>query len=147
MAISQALIPSISKSYAEGNKKYVTHKIKQGIILSLCVGIPMTIFLVIKPTFLLEFLYHTKEGSLYLQVLAPIFLVQYIQSPMSSSLQAIGKATVSMKATLLGTTIRTLCLLIFLNFKIGLWPFVIAISASIILTSLYEAKSLKKLLD
>ncbi len=146
MAISQAMVPAISKSYVDGKKEYVLKKIKQGIILSLSVGIPITIFLFINPSFLLEFLYQTNEGSVYLQVLAPIFLLQYIQSPMSSSLQAIGKAIISMKATLLGTTTRILCLLIFSFFKIGLWPLVIAISASIFLTSLYEAKALKKIL-
>lgn len=146
-AISQAMVPSISKSYVDGKKEYVLKKIKQGIFLSLCVGIPITIFLFINPSFLLNLLYHTNEGSLYLKVLTPIFLLQYIQSPMSSSLQAMGKATISMKATLLGTTVRILCLFIFSFFKIGLWPFVIAISASIFLTSLYEAKSLRRVLS
>jgi len=145
-AISQAMVPSISKSYVEGNKFYVSKKIKQGIFLSLCVGIPITILFLVSPNVFLNFLYQTNEGSLYLKVLAPIFLLQYIQSPMSSSLQAMGKAYISMKATLIGTVLKLSSLAIFSLFKIGLWPFVIAISLSIIVTSLYEANALRKVL-
>lgn len=146
-AISQAMVPSISKSFVEKDRIYVSKKIKQGIYLSLAVGVPITILFLINPTIFLKFLYQTSEGSLYLKVLSPIFLLQYIQSPMSSSLQAMGKASISMKATLIGTILKLTSLAIFSFLKIGLWSFVISISMSIIVTSLYEARCLKKILN
>ena len=42
-AISQALIPIVSKNYSNGKKEYTKKKIKQGIMFSLVIGIPSTI--------------------------------------------------------------------------------------------------------
>lgn len=145
-AISQALVPVISKSYSAGNKKNARLKIKQALFISGIIGFIFTIFLLLFPDFLLEFMYHTKEGSLYLKILAPIFFIQYLQGPISSSLQAMGKAKVSMNATLMGTFIRLSALLIFCFLKIGMFPILIATSLSIIVTTIYEAKKLKSFL-
>lgn len=145
-AISQAMIPSISKCYS--NKKYIQlkRKVKQGILLSLSVGIPITLFYIIKPKLFLNFLYHTNKGSHYLKVLSPIFLLQYIQSPIIFSMQAIGKSKIALIGTILGTSIKIISLILFSFLKIGIWPLIISISLSIILTSLYDIKALSKCL-
>lgn len=145
-AISQALLPVISKSYSKGDKKYARFKIKQAIFLSVSIGILFTIFLECYPHSLLQFMYHTKEGSTYLQILAPFCLLHYIQAPIASSLQAIGKAKISMRATCIGTISRIASLLLFSFLKIGLWPIVIANIISMLLTTSYEAKKLRNCL-
>lgn len=145
-ALSQALLPEISRASAQNNKKYARFKIKQAILLSLVIGILFTIFLEIYPDVLLHFMYHTTEGSVYLRVLAPFCLLHYIQAPISSSLQAMGKAKTSMKATLIGTITRIVSLSLFSFLKIGLWPIVIATSISMILTTMYEMKKLRECL-
>ncbi len=145
-AISQALLPVISKSYSKGDKKYARFKVKQAIFLSLTIGILFTIFLECYPNALLHFMYHTTEGSTYLRVLAPFCLLHYIQAPISSSLQAIGKAKISMKATGIGTTSRIISLMLFSFLKIGLWPIVIANIISMLCTTSYEVKKLRQCL-
>ncbi len=63
---------------------YTKNKIRQAIILSLFIGIPATILFVTMPSFFLQVMYHTNQGSLYLKkVLAPICLFQYIQAPLA----------------------------------------------------------------
>ena len=52
-AISQALIPIISKNFTNGNYNYVKKKIKQGIFFSLLIGIPATIIFELFPDTLL----------------------------------------------------------------------------------------------
>ncbi len=146
MAISQALIPVVSKSYSKKNISYTKKKIKQALFFSLLIGIPITILLEFFPEIPLSFIYQTKEGIPYLKVLAPIYLLQYIQSPIASSLQAMGKAKISFTATVLGIIVRTLSLVIFSYFKIGLWSLVIATSLSIITTTFYESKKLYSIL-
>ena len=47
MAISQALLPVVSKEYVKGNNNSVKRKIKQGIGFSLLVGLPATILFLI----------------------------------------------------------------------------------------------------
>lgn len=147
MAISQALVPVISKSYSNGDIKFCKRKIKQAILFSLLIGIPITILLMLFPTIPLNFLYNTNHGVSYLIFLAPIFLLQYIQSPLSSSLQALGKAKISMNATLIGTIIRLSSLSILSLFKIGCWGLIIGLSLSVLTTTIYSLKKIRKFLS
>lgn len=145
LAISQALIPIISKSYSEGNIKYTKKKIKQGILFSLIVGIPITLFLIINPYLPLKLLYNTSEGISYLKVLTPIFIMQYIQTPLASCLQAMGKAKISMCGTIYGIIIKLTVLTIGCLSKIGLWSLIYSLSTGIIFTTVYDYIKIKKI--
>ncbi len=146
-AISQALLPIISKSYVNKNYKYTKKKIKQAIIFSLIIAIPYTCILMIKPEVLLKFIYNTNEGISYIRFLAPICIFQYIQSPLSFSLDAMGKSKISMQSILYGTIIRTSFLFILSFLKIGLWGLVISTSLNIIFVTIYQIKKVKDLLN
>lgn len=144
MAISQALIPVISKSYSNHHREYAKAKIKQAIFFSLVIGIPVTILFLVFPAAPLQFIYNTNEGTTYLQVLAPICLLHYIQSPLTSSLQAMGKAKEAMHGTILGVCIRTVSLYIGCSLRIGMWGLVIATALNIIFVTLHQAKYVKE---
>lgn len=146
-AISQALLPVVSNSYSRKDYKYTSQKIKQAIFFSLLIGIPATIIFLLFPSMLLKIIYNTTEGVNYIKVLAPIFILQYIQSPLTTSLQAMGKAKCAMVGTLIGIIIKILALFIFLNLRIGLWGLVIAISASTIFITLHHIYYIKKYLN
>lgn len=146
MAISQALLPVVSKEYASNNLTGVKRKIKQAIFFSLLVGIPATICFTIMPKFFLLLLYHTTEGSAYMKILAPICLLQYIQAPLSSCLDAMGKSKYGMLASALGMLIRTSLLFILPLFKIGLYGLVIAIGVNVLAVTLYDIKKVKETL-
>ena len=147
-AISQALIPIVSKNYVNKNYTYIKKKIIQSIIVSLIIGIPATIVFEFFPKELLNILFKTSEGTNYVKVIAPICILHYIQSPISSSLQAMGKANMSMTGTFIGMIIRTIVLFAFSYFKIGLWSLIIATSSNIIFVTLFDLycvnKTLKK---
>lgn len=132
-AISQALLPIVSNNYTKGNLKYTKNKIKQACLISLLIGIPATIIFELFPQVLLNYIYNTNEGINYIRFLAPICLLHYIQAPISSSLQAMGKATDSMKGTLIGMLPKTIFLIILCYLKIGLWGLIIAVSFNIFL--------------
>jgi len=145
-AISQALIPIISKNFSNGNYKYVKKKIKQGIFFSLLIGIPATIIFELFPDTLLGLLFKTNKGINYIKVIAPICLLHYIQSPISSSLQAMGNAKISMKGTFIGMILRTISLFILSFFKIGLWSLIIATSINIGFVTIFDYYNVKKIL-
>lgn len=145
MAISQALIPVISKSYVLKDMSSVKRKIKQAIYFSLLVGIPVTIVLFIYPDVFLKLIYNTNEGINYVKILAPVFLLQYIQSPLSASLQAMGKAKISMYGTFIGILIKTSTLALFTSFRIGMWGLVISTIFGIIFVTCYDLWNIKKL--
>ena len=146
LAISQALIPVVSNSYSNCKYSYTKNKIKQAIFFSLLIGIPVTIFFIVKPELLLNLIYNTNKGINYVKVMAPIFLLHYIQSPISSSLQAMGNAKISMKGTLYGMILRTITLFIGSNLKIGLWGLVMATSINVIFVTCYDGYNVYRIL-
>ena len=146
LAISQALIPNISKAHSHGHYKYVKDKIKLAIFLSLLIGIPSTILFELFPSVPMKLIYNLDEGTEYLKVLAPIALMHYIQAPLTASLQAMGKAKEAMRGTLIGTVVRTISLFCFSYLHIGLWGLIIASSLNILCTTFHQYKCVKKAL-
>ncbi len=146
MAISQALIPIISKTYTQHNLKETKRKIKQAIFYSLVVGIPCTLLFMLIPEIPLRLIYNTTEGISYIKILAPICLLYYIQSPLNGTLQAMGKAKEAMKGTLLGMIFRTAFLFVFSLLHIGMWGLVIAVSTNIIIVTIHQMKKVNEAL-
>ncbi len=146
MAISQALIPNISKSYSRGHYKYSYNKVKLAIFLSLLIGIPATIIFELVPEIPMQFIYNTTEGIEYIKVLAPICLFHYIQSPLTASLQAMGKAKEAMNGTLIGTFVRIISLFIFCNMHIGLWGLIWSSALNMIVVTVHQYLHVRKAL-
>jgi len=146
MAISQALIPVVSYNYSKGNYSYVKKKIIQSILFSLLIGIPATLIFFFVPQIPLSFIYNTNEGISYIKFMSVVCLLHYIQSPISSSLQAMGRASDSMMGTLFGMIIRTLVLIVCCNIHIGMWGIVFAVSSNILFVTCYDFYKVKKYL-
>jgi stage V sporulation protein B len=138
LAISQALLPVVSREYSNGMIKSVQKKIRLAIFFSLVIGIPATILFVIKPGFFLRLIYHTSEGISYMRIIAPVCLLQYIQAPLSSALDAMGKSRDAMIGTTLGMIVRTSLLFILSYLKIGCYGLIIAISINVFVVTIYD---------
>ena len=138
LAISQALLPIVSKLHTKKDYRGVKRKIQQGVFFSLLIGIPVTLSFMLLPDIFLKLIYNTTSGSNYLRMLAPIFLLQYIQSPLAFSLDAMGKSKENMKAVFLGTFIRTVLLFLLSFLKIGIYSLIIATSINIVVITIYN---------
>lgn len=136
-AISQALIPVISKSYSNQMYQDTKRKLKQGVLFSLMVGIPATILFLLFPKFFIQLIYNTTEGIEYIRFLAPVFLLHYLETPLASSLQAMGKAKETFKISVKTTFLRSISLFILLFLRIGMWGFILSQTISIIYST-YE---------
>lgn len=136
-AISQALIPVISKSYSDQMYQDTKRKLKQGILFSFMVGIPATILFLLFPKFFIQLIYNTTEGIEYIRFLAPVFLLHYLETPLASSLQAMGKAKETFQISIKTTFLRSISLFILLFLRIGMWGFVLSQTISIIYST-YE---------
>ncbi|HIT10383.1 MAG TPA: oligosaccharide flippase family protein [Candidatus Onthousia faecigallinarum] len=143
-AISQALLPVLSKATSDGNYTYAKKKVKQGIFFSLFIGIPMTILFLLIPQFFLKLIYHTNQGTSYMRFLAPICLFQYIQSPLATTLDAMGNSNDNLKATVYGTILRSTLLFFFSLLSIGLWGLIFSTSINVIFTTFYNLHQVKK---
>ncbi|MBR2828129.1 MAG: oligosaccharide flippase family protein [Bacilli bacterium] len=143
-SISQALLPTITKEYQKRNKKNIKKTLTLAIILSLGISTLATITLVNCPSLLLEKIYHTKEGVNYIKILAPICILQYIEYPLSITLDAFGKTKENLKISIINLIIRTFLLYLFSLLKIGIYSLILTISINIIITSTYLIKKVRK---
>lgn len=148
MAISNALLPVVSNSYSHKNYNYTKYKIKQAITISLVIGVPCTLLFMSIPEYFLNLIYNTSEGLEYIKIIAPIFLVYYIQGPLTASMQAMGLAKEAMFGTLIGSLIRIILLFTLSLCSIGMWGFLIASIINILFITLhhfyYVYKTLKE---
>ena len=147
MALSQALLPVVSRLYVKKDKKGVKRKIKQAITLSLLLGVPVTILFILFPSFFLKIVYHTTEGTTYMQILAPICLFKYIQAPLSSSLVAMVKIKDALLESLLGLITRTTLLFLLSLLKIGIWGLIIAIGINVVIVTMHNIKKVREALS
>ena len=138
LAISNALMPVVSNSFSNRNYKYTKYKIKQAILLSLIIGVPCTLLFMTIPEYFLNLIYNTNEGIVYIKMIAPIFILHYIQGPLTTSMQGMGLAKTAMMGTLYGSIIKTFLLFVLSLFKIGLWGLAIANLANIIFVTIHH---------
>ena len=146
MAISQALIPVISKGYANGKIEYVKSRLKLACLISFSIGFIVTGIIFINPEFFLKFFYNTTEGANYIRVFAPFFLIFYLEGPLTSTLQAMGKAKEAFKITFKGIILKTIILFVSCLFKIGMYPLIIATAFNIIFVTYNQFKIVRKYL-
>ena len=138
LAISNALLPVISNSFSRKDYKYTKYKIKQAIFISLLVGIPCTLLFMGIPDYFLKLVYNTNEGVGYLKVIAPIFLLYYVQGILTTCMQAMNMAKSAMMGTLMSSIVRIILLFILSYLKIGLWGLVISILINIVLVTIHH---------
>lgn len=147
LAMSQAILPIISYASSNNQINKVKKTLTFSITMSLLLGGILTIFLILKPEYLLNILYHTNEGVNYIRIMAPICLLQYIQSPLTSCLDAIGKSKDNFKIALTSTIIRTLSLFFLCYLKIGMLSYMLSTFISISFTTFYQIKVVRNFLS
>lgn len=119
-AISNSLLPEISKYKAQNNYTLIKKRVKESILISLTLGIICTTFIAIFAKPILNILYDTSAGLSYIRYIAPFFILFYIESPLSTTLVALNKIKTSTIISTSGIIIKLIimCILGFLNFKI-----------------------------
>lgn len=145
-AISNALLPSIAKNYSDNNINYVSNKLKQSIIISLLIGIPTVLILLLFPNIFLKLIYNTTHGSKYIRFIAPLFIIYYLQAPFSSLLQSINKSTNMMINFFIGIIFKLSIIFITSFFNIGLYSLLLGIMANISIVTYLHYRTIKKTL-
>ena len=142
-AISNALLPTISRYYAENNKKQIKRKLIQSIAFSFIIGTVFTTIFILFPSESLRLLYNETHGSNYLIYAAPIFLLTYIEGPIISTLQATNNANTIMKSSLIGGIIKSIILFFTLHLDIKMYSLLIATFIQYLVILIYQYKKLK----
>jgi len=143
-AISSSLLPEISRFYYSKNMKMVKRRFKQALIISFLTGAIFSGVIYIFRDYLLSTLYNTLNGSNYIRLLAPFFVLFYLEGPLASVLQALGKAKTCMLITLFATIIKTITIALLCLCHIGMYALVISEIINIIIVVLLLFKAIKK---
>lgn len=143
MAISTSLLPVIANNYSRGNYRYTKNKLRQALIISLGIGLFFTVIFMIFPEELLKFIYNTNLGANYIKIIAPFFLLHYIQGPLTSYLQAVNKSKEAMMGTLVGAIIKNIFLFVLPIFT-SIWGFIIASLINILYVTVQHIYYAKK---
>ena len=143
MAISTSLLPVVSSSLIKGRTNYAKKKLHEAIYLSLIIGFIATTTFMLIPDILLKFIYNTTSGINYVRIIAPFFLMHYIQAPLTSYMQAANMAKTAMLGTLKGAIIKTI-LLIILSIFLGIDGLIIANIINIFYVTIHHIYCTKK---
>lgn len=143
-AIATSLLPEISKFYSEKNIIMVKRRIKQALLFSLGIGIFFSYVIFSFRDKLLFSLYNTTSGSEYIKILAPFFVLFYLEGVLTSSLQAMGYAKSSMNITLYGVIIKLVIMSILSLCHIGIYSLVFAEIVNIFFVVFFNIKVLRK---
>ncbi len=145
-ALATALIPEVSSSYERHDNANIKKRLKQSLILSLVLGLITNTFVFLFPEYILNMVYNTTLGANYIRVLAFFFIIYNLESPLSSTLQALGYSKLAFRTTTIGVTIKTLVLAIGSLFKIGLYGLILGEILDILAVVGLNIMNVKKIL-
>lgn len=123
-AIGTSMLPEISKNI--NNKAKVKRLFKKTMIFSLIIGVLSNIVLYFSCDFILNLLFNTTDGCNYIRFLAPFFTIFYLESPLSSILQAYNMTGYIMKTTIIGVIIKLVSLTLLSLFHIGIYALILS---------------------
>lgn len=144
-SLSIAIVPAISESEANQNRKFVHHRIHQAIRISLASGALATVMLSLFAVPILQHMYGTANAAPLLMLMAPFFLMYYMQSPLQSALQALDLAKPAMWNSLIGSGIKLILLFgLASNPNFGILGAAMAMCVGVILVTLLHLNALKR---
>ena len=144
-SLAIALVPSIAEAEAHSNKKLTHYRIHQSIRISFASGALATIILSLFSVPILTYMYGTANASKFIVLMAPFFILLYIQAPLQAALQALNLAKSAMWNSLIGAAIKLVVLfLLASNPNFGIIGVAIAMSVGVVLVTLLHLATLNK---
>ena len=145
-AISNAMLPVVSREYAKKNIEYTKRKLKQALSFSLIISIISILIINLIPEWFLSFFYNTTRGVKYLRFLSPIFILYSLEAPLSSFLEATNKANLVMYDNIIGIIVKTVTMFLLSYLKIGLYGLLIGMIVNILLVSIKHLFHIKRII-
>lgn len=144
-SLSIALVPSIAEAEANNNQSLIHYRIHQSIRISFASGALATIVLSFFSVPILTYMYGTSNASKFIVLMAPFFILLYIQAPLQAALQALDLAKFAMWNSIIGVVCKlTVLFLLASNPKFGINGVAIAMSVGVVLVTLLHLATLNK---
>lgn len=148
ISIASALLPNITKAYA--NKKYdeFNRKLLKLMFLSMLVGAVCLTIILIFPNEILKLVYNVNFDINYIYLIGPFFLILYMQPTLSVALQAMDKTNKLFLTSTISVIIKYSTLYVLGKIGFGMNALIFAMIAGIVTTTslvlIIVLKELKK---
>lgn len=135
ISIASALLPNITKAYA--NKKYdeFNRKLLKLMFLSMLVGAACLTIILIFPNEILKLVYNVNFGINYIYLIGPFFLILYMQPTLSVALQAMDKTNKLFLTSTISVIIKYSTLYVLGKIGFGMNALIFAMIAGIVTTT------------
>lgn len=112
-SLSSALVPAISEANAGRNAQLIHQRMDQAIRIAFMIGAPCTFILYMWAEQLTGLIYHAPEAGLLIKILAPVFLLHYLEAPLHAILLGLGKVKTLMWNFIMATLLKAIAIFIF----------------------------------
>lgn len=147
VALSTSLIPAISEAHSLKQYATVEKRIQQALKFCVLTGALPVVILYILASPLMEILYNSVSGAFFIKLIAPFILLQYLQSPLQSALQALNLARAAMINSLIGAFVKlAIIFLLASNPKLGINGVAIGIVVGFVLVTFLHYATLLKVI-
>ena len=143
-AISTSIIPLISNAYSNKKYDYIKKKIMQIILLSLMIGISYTSIVMYKKEYIMNLIYNTNNGVNYINIMAPVFILLYLEGPINSILITFNKSKFILKTSIISIILKYSLMILLSFLKFGIYSFIIPMLINIIFIVLINSIKIKK---
>lgn len=147
-SLAVALVPNISEAEASRNQQLIHYRIHQSIRISFASGAIATIILTLFSVPILTYMYGTGNASHFLVLMAPFYILLYIQSPLQAALNALDLARPAMWNSLIGSIVKfTVLFLLGSSPTFGIRGVAIAMCTGVVLITLLHLLTLRKAIN
>jgi stage V sporulation protein B len=105
-SLSTSLVPAISEANSRNDKGLIEYRLQQALRFVFLTGGLAVVILYIFAEPLMEFMYGSTSGSVFIKIMAPFFLFHYYQGPLQATLQALDLAKAAMINSLIGSIVK-----------------------------------------
>ncbi|MFD1736066.1 stage V sporulation protein B [Bacillus salitolerans] len=105
-SLSVSLVPAISEAAAQKKTLLIEHRLQQALRLSFVSGGLAVVVLYVFAEPIMQLMYGSATGAIFVKVMAPFFVFYYFQGPLQAALQALDLAKAAMVNSLIGAIVK-----------------------------------------
>ena len=136
--VCQLLLPEISKYKSLNNYKMIKNRYRNIVIITLVIGTIFSIIIYLYKDSLLLLLYKKNDGSNYIKILCPFFILFYLERPLKSILEGLSKIKTTLIITLISIITKMVLTIVFSFFHIGIYSLIIGEIFSILVVVILD---------
>ncbi|UII55008.1 stage V sporulation protein B [Cytobacillus spongiae] len=106
-SLSTSLVPAISEANSKNDMRLIEYRLQQALRFAFMTGGLSVVVLYVLADPLMEVMYGSTTGAIFVKLMAPFFIFYYYQGPLQATLQALNLARAAMINSLIGAIFKT----------------------------------------